>query len=191
MNSERLAERRREMPIRDGKYKARAVGEVVLGKSAEKQTPQIECLFEMLEGESKGHRARWTGYFGLNSADRTIESLQICGWEGDDLSEFADKGLHGLDANEVEAVIENEEYEKDGEIRTVPRVRWINRLGGGARVNVQNAMSRDEALSFGDRMKGLVLKVKSKQQKADPSLAGDAFPFGANEKATGTGGRKF
>jgi len=166
------------MAITDGKYKARAVGQVVLGTSSEKKTPFIELYFEIIEGENKGGQARWTGYFGPKSAERTIDSLQIAGWQGDDPGEFADGELHGLDTNEVEIVVELEEYEKDGEKRVTPRVQWVNRIGGY--LNVQNAMSKDEASKFGESMKGLVLKMKAKKP-TPPSEAGD-FNFGANAK---------
>jgi hypothetical protein len=165
--------------ISDGRYRARAVGEVVLGESSEKKTPFIEFYFQITEGENKGGQAKWSGYFGPKSSERTIEALGHCGWKGEDLSEFADNGLHGLDANEVEVVIELEEYEnKDGEKKTSPRVAWVNALGG--RVNVDNAMAPDAAASFGERMKGLVLKVRERK----PNGAGaDEFPHGANAPA--------
>lgn len=176
--------------ITDGKYKARATGNVVLGKSAKKETPFIELYFEITEGEQAGGKARWTGYFADKSSERTIEALQIAGWQGEDLAEFSDGGLHGLDANEVEIVVELEEYEHEGETRTSPRVQWVNRLGGY--LNVQNKMTSEAAESFGEKMKGLVLKMKSKKPEAGD---GTDFPHGANapadeQKKTGTGGRR-
>lgn len=183
------------MAITNGKYKARANGEVVLGKSAEKKTPFIELYFVITEGENAGGEVRWTGYFSEKTAERTIQSLQHCGWQGEDPSEFADGDLHGLDANEVEIVVELEEYEKDGERRTAPRVQWVNRLGGY--LNVQNAMSKDEAKSFGESMRGLVLKMKKKAPPPNPGNPGTDFNFGANanqsgqaEKAAAAGQRK-
>jgi hypothetical protein len=186
--------------ITEGKYKARASGEVVLGTSAKKGTPFVELYFEITDGENKGGKVRWTAYFAEKSAERTIEALQIAGWEGEDLSDFSDGGLHGLDKNEVEIAVELEEYEYEGEKRTSPRVQWVNRLGGY--LNVQNAMSAEAAESFGEKMKGLVLKVRArKPAQPDPT----DFPHGANapapsapsapsapgQKATGTGGRRF
>lgn len=172
--------------IKDGKYKARATGQVVLGTSSKAKTPFIELYFRISEGEHEGEEARWTGYFGPKSSERTIESLQLCGWEGDDVGEFADSELHGLDANEVQIVVELEEYEtEDGERKATPRVQWVNKLGGY--LNVQNAMPASEAASFGERMKGLVLKLK--KAKGIPTDADADFAFGANappQKASGT-----
>lgn len=162
----------------DSKHKARAFGRVVLGKSGKKETPFVETYFKVTEGDNVGGEVRWTGYFTENSSERTIEALQTCGWEGDDVGEFADGELHGLDKNEVLIVVELEEYEKDGEKHLAPRVKWVNKLGGY--LNVQNAMPKEEAASFGEKMKGLVLKMKTKKA-APPSEAG-SFDFGANAK---------
>lgn len=178
--------------ISDGKYRARATGQVVLGKSKEKGTPFIELYFVITEGPNVGGEIRWSGYFSdgkcgkVTVAERTIQSLQMCGWQGDDLSEFEDGDLHGLDANEVQIVVELEEYESEGETRTTPRVAWVNRLGGF--LNVDNAMSKEQASSFGDRMKGLVLKMRSKN--GAPTTTTDKaadFPHGANAEPKPTG----
>ncbi len=164
-----------------GKYKAKAVGEVVLGESLEKKTPYIECMFKVTEGAEAGTEVRWTGWLSMNQgpsgktpAERVFESLKHCGWNSDDgdISVFADGALHGIDSNEVEIVIEHESYEKEGETRVVPRVRWVNRLGGGG-VNVQNRMSKDKADAVAAKMRGLALKVLTK---------GDDFAFGDNAK---------
>lgn len=166
------------MAITNGTYKMRGCGQVVLGESAQKGTPFIEFYLEITEGENKGGRARFTGYFGPNSSARTIESLQFCGWEGDDLSEFADNELHGLDANEVEGVVGIEEWKdkETDEPRSAPRVNWINKPGG--RVNVDNAMDQAKAQAFGAKMKGLVQATRQRKPGGD----GDDFNFGANEK---------
>jgi hypothetical protein len=182
--------------IEKGKYKGRAVGEVVLGFSKEKGTPFIECFFEVTEGRFEGERVRWTSYFtdtpdknGKTVAERTVESLQACGWMGDDVGEFADHELHGLDTHEVQIVVDVGSYQKDGETKTAARVQWINRLQG---LNLENAMGAADAQAFGARMKGLVLALKQKkpQPAGDPSMAGAEFPFGANAPKTASGSRR-
>ncbi len=172
---------------RAGTYKGRVVGQVVLGKSAQKGTPQIQFYCAITQGEFKGDRAKWTGYFGPNSAGRTVESLQHCGWEGEELGEFADGELHGLDRNEVELVIDIEDYEvqvddqETGETKTVkkssPKIQWINDGAGAGRLDVQNAMMADEAAAFGEKMRGLVLKAKAKKP-APSAVAADSISFG-------------
>lgn len=162
--------------ITNGTYRAKATGEVVLGESSQKGTPFIELYFEITKGENVGGKVRWTSYFSEKTNERTIESLQICGWKGDDLGEFADKGLHGLDTNEVEIVVALEEYnDKEGNPRTSPKVQWVNR-GGGGYLNLAAVMSPQNAESFGDRMRGLVLAMKNKKPSADA----DSFDHGAN-----------
>ena len=159
--------------ITAGTYKARVQGECVLGTSKSKGTPFIEFYLTILEGEHKGSRARWTGYFTENTNERTIQSLQICGWAGDDVSDFTDGMLHGLDSNEVEIVVEVEEYENaEGETKTSAKVAWINRAGGF--LNKAAAMNEGAAKAFGAKMRGLVLKAKEKTpvvQQTKPAAA--------------------
>jgi hypothetical protein len=170
------------MTIKAGTYKARATGDVVVGVSKERRTPFVEVAFAILTGEHEGSTVRWTSYFTDNTAERTLEALYYCGWTGDDLAEFADHKLHGLDKNEVEIVVELESYEKDGETKQAPRVRWVNRPGGG-RVNLENAMDRGTLTAFGQRMRGLALKVKNGKAAstaAPPAAApsaDDSIPF--------------
>jgi hypothetical protein len=158
--------------ITNGTYRARATGECVLGASKAKGTPFIEFYLEIADGENKGGLVRWTGYFTENTNERTIKSLQTCGWMGEDLSEFADGMLHGLDANEVQIVVELEEYTNEaGETKTSPRVAWINRAGGF--LNVSAKLNDGAAKAFGDRMRGLVMKSKASmpQPAAKPGPA--------------------
>ena len=160
------------MAITNGTYKARVAGECVLGASKNKGTPFIEFYLQIIEGDNKGGLVRWTGYFTENTNERSIQSLQLCGWQGDDLSEFSDGELHGLDRNEVSIVVELEEYTNDeGETKKSPRVQWINRPGGF--LNTDAAMNKAAAASFGERMRGLVLKSKEKnpQPAAKPGPA--------------------
>lgn len=164
------------MAITNGTYKARATGEVVLGSSSQKGTPFIELYFEITQGDNKGGKVRWTSYFSEKTSERSIESLQYCGWKGDDMSEFSDGGLHGLDKNEVEIVVEIEEYnDKEGNPRSSPKVQWVNR-GGGGYLNTAQAMNTDAAQTFGERMRGLVLALRAKK----PQDTGTDFAHGAN-----------
>src|SRR5258708_5207159 len=111
----------------DGKYTAKATGEVVLGKSANKGTPFIEFYFQVTKGELEGKSVRYTGYFTDNTAERTIDSLRTCGWSGNDLVAFRDGKLHGMDSKEVEIVVSLEEFVNDkGEKKMSARVAWVN-----------------------------------------------------------------
>ncbi len=164
--------------ITNGTYRAKACGEVVLGTSSKKGTPFIEFYFMIQEGDNKGGKVRWTTYFSEKTNERSIESLQYCGWRGEDLSEFADGGLHGLDSNEVEIVVELEEYQtQESETRVSPKVQWVNRAGGY--LNLEAAMNLQAAESFGDRMRGLVLAMRAKKPLVAAGSGSD-FDHGAN-----------
>jgi hypothetical protein len=164
-----------------GTFRGRVVGEVVLGTSSQKGTPFIQFYGEVTQdGDFKGKRARYDGYFTSNTEERTLESLLICGWTGDDLSEFTDGKLHGLDTNEVDFVIEEEEYEdENGNPRTASKIKWINRAGGGGKLFVENAMSEAAAKAFGAKMRGLVLKSRRKSapknSAAPPNRERDSY----------------
>jgi len=162
--------------ITNGTYRARATGACVLGTSANKGTPFLEFYLKVLEGEHAGALVRWTGYFTENTSERTIQALLLCGWHGEDPSEFGDGTLHGLDANDVDIVVEIEEYEKDGETKHAARVQWINRPGGY--LNVENAMNTEAAKGFGERMRGLVVAMRAKTPTGKGN--GTDFPHGAN-----------
>jgi hypothetical protein len=173
--------------------RARAV-EVLLAESAQKKTPGIQINFTVTEGEFQGQSVRYDGWFSEKTAERVIESLQYCGWEGDDVGEFADRGLHGLDTNEVELVIELEDYQGNDpkyEGRSFPRVAWVNKLGGRG-LNVDNAMTPDVASAFGAKMKGLVLKSRQKTRPAD-DVGDTSFNHGANAPLPrqAAGGKRF
>lgn len=166
--------------ITPGTYRARVSGECVLGESKDKKTPFLKFNLKIAEGEHKGSFVRWTGYFTENTEERTIQALLYCGWQGDDLNEFSDGQLHGLDSNEVDVVVEIEEYKKDGETKHAPRVAWINRPGGY--LNREAAMNTDAARGFGERMRGLVTAMRAKTPVKDQSAS---FDHGANAPGGG------
>lgn len=161
--------------ITNGTYKARAVSPVVLGKSNNKGTPFIELYFQIIGGENNGGKVRWTTYFTEKTNERSLESLITLGYEGEDIGEFADGELHGLDANEVDIVVELEQYTNDaGESRTTPRVQWVNKSGGY--LNTDAAMNESSAQAFGETMKGMLMAMRSKRPQKDAT----EFKFGAN-----------
>src|SRR5215467_13714889 len=121
-----------------GTYQAKAIGEVVLGKSAQKGTPFIEFYFQVTKGELEGSKVRYTGYFTDGTQKRTIDSLRACGWNGDNLAVFRDGALHGLDNKEVEIVTTLEEFTNDkGEKKEAARVAWVNNVGGYLNTNAR------------------------------------------------------
>lgn len=133
------------MAIQDGTYRARAVGAALGETKGGKE--QVAVEFELLTDDlTPGQRITWFGYFTEKTTARTIESLRICGWTGSDLTD-----LEGIGANEVELVVENEEWEG----KTRAKVQWVNKAGGG--LSLAAPLSADKAKAFAARMKGAVL----------------------------------
>ena len=111
-------------------------------------TLQVAVEFEFAsDADGTLERITWYGYLTDAAFNRTIEALRHCGWKGDDLSD-----LQGLDANEVELVLAEEEYKGHVNIR----VQWVNKPGGLA---VKAPLAADKAKAFAasmrDRIRGL------------------------------------
>jgi hypothetical protein len=144
-----------------GTYRARAVsGGLGFAKNG---TEQLGVDFVITEGPSEGQHVTWWGFFTDKTADRTIESLRIMGWQGDDLCD-----LTGIDQNPVDLVIEAEEYEdkRTGEIRSIGKVRWVNRAGG---LSLKDAMSPQQAREFAARMRGRVVALGGSKRPQAPA----------------------
>lgn len=115
--------------------------EWALGES-EKGNPFIAVSFKVkdpLDGVEKF--VSWRGHFTDLTTDRTIESLRYLGFEGDDLS-----NLVGLDKNEVDLVVEDEEYEG----KTYARVQFINQPRGAT---VKTVLEGQKLSTFAAQMK--------------------------------------
>lgn len=104
----------------------------------------VRVKLRIIGGPCNDQSVEWTGFFGDSSFERTIQSLRYCGWQGNDISD-----LSGIDRNEVEVVVENYNY-KD---KTYARVKYINRIGGGAKIPV------DEAREFADSIKDRIARM--------------------------------
>lgn len=145
---------------KNGTYVGKAV-EVTVAESGKKKTPYVGVIFQVTEGEFAGQRIRWEGYLTDATQERTFESLMHCGWQGDDISVFAEGKLSGIDTNEVDLVVEMEPYEKDGQTRESPKVQWVNRKGGGVKF-MGDAVDPAKAKMFGAKYRGLALSVRAK-----------------------------
>lgn len=135
------------MSIKAGKYRARAT-EAALGFTATGKE-QVAIAFEILDGEFTGQTITWYGYFSELAAKRTMESLRLCGWKTDDVS-----NLDGVTTNEVEIVVAEEEYNG----QTVTKVKWINAPSAG--IAMKNRMDAGSAASFAQRMKAMAVQSR-------------------------------
>lgn len=150
--------------MQPGKYVAKAQ-DVGLGMT-DTGKEQIGILFEVVEGESAGEVVTWRGYFTEKTAQRTIESLRHCGWQGDDLSTLT---VDDLPAN-VQIVVDEEEY--DGS--TYTRVKWVNRLGAG--LAMKSAMDASSAKSFAARFRGLCAATPKQKPAPAPTPTNGTRP---------------
>lgn len=124
---------------------------------------QIAVTFSILTEGATHQSLTWYGYFTDATFDRTIESLRHMGWTGDNLDELRDGTQGALNANEVDLVVEDEEYE--GKWQT--KIQWVNKAGGLA---LKAAMDEQQARSFGASMRGKIRALDaSKNVKPAPA----------------------
>ena len=149
--------------IAAGKYRAVPV-RAQLGHT-QKMDPQVAIEFRFLDFEGD-ERIAWYGFFTDATTERTIQSLRHCGWQGDDL---ADLSSIEMEPQEVELVIEHEEYPK-GSGKLHARIRWVNRAG---RMMISRPMSSEETRAFADRMRGFVVSATQKMKDRAPAGGAD------------------
>lgn len=131
--------------IFNGIYRARAVGALLTETRSGKE--QVAVEFELLDEGFVGRRITWYGYFTEKTTERTLRTLRTCGWLGMDLTDLA-----GIESNEVSLVIENQEYEG----RTIPRVQWVNAVGG---MGTRPPMPADKQRALAQRMKAALVAL--------------------------------
>lgn len=141
--------------LQPGYYRGRAI-EWGLGKT-EKGTRHVAVRFQTLdEQERPGESIAWYGYFTDKTTERTLESLQHCGWEGTDITD-----LSGIERNEVQLVVQHEEYE--GKVHA--RVAWVNRPGGGG-IAIKAPLDEGEKADFARDVKAKLLAMRQGQRRA-------------------------
>lgn len=129
----------------------------------------LKVLFEITgDGPYAGRHLRWDGYFSEKAFARTIESLEHCGWTGDDVGAVTD-----LDKNEVQLVVGLEEYNG----KTFNRVNWVNRA---ASLRVFSPPDDAQKSLFANEMRGkLLLLRQGKPNNGPPARPSPAKPNGA------------
>lgn len=115
--------------------------------------PMAVVLFDILTEGAAESSLTWRGSFSEAAADRTIEALRHCGFEGDDLTQ-----LTGLDKNEVELVVEDEEYEG----KTYAKVQWVNKPRS---LSVKNVLEGDKLKTFAAEMKARIRALDASNGK--------------------------
>ena len=137
--------------IQAGSYRARGIA-AAAGKSSLKGTLCVTVTLRLEDGPHNGELIDWVGWMSDATRARTAESLDLLGFDGDDLATAC--------ANEVTAVIEHEEFVKNnGEVLITPRVKWINDTKrGGAKFA---ALSPGETQALMGSLRGYVLAAKA------------------------------
>jgi hypothetical protein len=137
--------------VPDGQYKGRpkaiendagGTSYAQLGLSKNSGTKQVVIMFEITKGPCKGEVLPWFGYFTMDSKARTVESLRLCGFTGQNILDVETQKLDG----EVVLVVENQEY--DGKIRS--RVAWVNDPDYVPQVNPQKMGDGDKSALLDD-----------------------------------------
>lgn len=140
------------MSIGAGNYVARAVdAEFGVSKTG---SDFVQIHFAIQEGEHAGQTITAWLYFTEKTNARSLESLRHmgCTFPDNDAS-----NLTGYDANNVEIVVAEEEY--NGVSRA--KVQWVNALGGG-RVKIEHPMDVGRKAAFRARMLGHVASTAGK-----------------------------
>jgi len=145
--------------INPGNYRAKAV-RAEIGESRN-GTPFAAVTFRL---ESQDDTVTWYGYLTEKTTERTLRSLRIAGWKGNDVRTVeADGALPDV----VELVIHDEEY--NGNVSA--RVQWVNkpRKAEGAAPFDKEALARKLAA---------VAKVTTSEKPVASRLPDDSdIPF--------------
>lgn len=137
-----------------GTYRARAT-EAQLGETS-KGAEQVAIGFQVLTPGFESYRLAYYGTFGEKALPITVKALRACGWQGIDLADLA-----GIDTNEVNLVVEHEEYPV-GSGSWTAKVKWVNDGNGGM---LKNVLDPQAAKSFAQRMRGAIAGIDAGQPK--------------------------
>lgn len=171
------------LPMQKAKYQAKAVA-AQFGTSSKGNT-QIAITVEVVEHpDLAGSEITWLGHFTDKTTDRTIESLQHMGWQGDDLSELDQ--LDGaacakLLPDIIEIVVAPEEY--DGDVNL--KVQWVNKPGAG-RFAFKEPLTGQGLKAFAAQMRGTVRGAKAGGQTRRTSSGANGSSRPAHPNAPGS-----
>lgn len=135
------------------------------GSSAKKGTEMVSVVFQFVGGPNDGKRITWSGYFTENTAKRTLDALEYCGWDGADVAK-----LTGFGSKNVELVLEEEEGQ-DG--KQYPRVQWVNKLVSRGPANVYN---EEQVTGLAARLASI--NAERKRERGEAESAPDPFGNG-------------
>jgi hypothetical protein len=144
------------LPMIKGYYTARASGTPITFGRSENGNTQIAVEFAIEDQDFAGETITWVGHFTDKTAARTIESLQIAGWQGDDVSELDDVPGSSALADVVSLTCDAEEYQGEYKLK----VQWVNRPRGG-RFKFKEQISGSDLKAFGAQLRATVKSVRA------------------------------
>lgn len=170
--------------IAEGKHKAKVTGSFC-GESSEKKTKFAGIEFTTESNET----IFWTGYMTeteFSKADgsvstpakETLKTLIEIGFIGSKISDLSSDDTEKI-FNEIEddiyIVVEHEEYvKKDGEIGTMPKVKYVNiGAGGPQRFTKEQAVKSFAGTNFDAELMKLRKSIKPKV-KQEPEATSEA-----------------
>lgn len=158
-----------------GTYKAKKITDFFMAESKEKKTPFFGITFELENNE----KATWTVYLHeefssdkqKEMAEKNMETLVLLGYKGTRIAELADDTLEVSDLfddfyDDVNIVIEMESYEKDGQTKQTPKIKWVN-VGPGngfTKIDKKQAVVKTKSMIYDGAM---ALARKSAPKKAE------------------------
>jgi hypothetical protein len=146
------------------KYRARAqLDHSQLGESLG-GTPRVEVAFNFLDEHEDG--IVYMGYLTPKTLERTVKDLRTMGWKGNN-----PKDLKGIDTNEVELIVDNEEYKG----KMYPKVKWVNSVKG----EKDSAKMQSRADAIAKRIAALEVEGKEEPEEKNANVAGsdEDVPF--------------
>jgi hypothetical protein len=150
------------MAFEKGNHEARPIN-YQFGKSKTKGTEQVSITFQFVGGPNDGKRMTYNGWLTEKTVERTLETLEHCGWDGVDI-----KAMKGFGSKNVELVID-EEAGTDGNM--YPTIKWVNKL-----------FSRGPGVVYGDEeMDGLAARlaqVNAARRRKLAEAESEPDPFG-------------
>lgn len=170
------------LPLVKAYYAAKASMSPITFGESDNGNVQIAVEFEVIDHpEFAGETITWIGHFTDLTEERTLESLQIAGWQGDDVSELA--GVQGSQVlqDTVSLACDVEEY--NGEQRL--RVRWVNRPRG--RFQFKQEADERALRDLGARLRNTVrsLRAGGDQDRRPPAAPARAAATGRGEQDRG------
>lgn len=155
--------------LKPGKYVARIVDYYVQMSKNEVPFPRIEFEVDLPDGITE--TVSWNGSFKEGKArEIAMETILICGFSGQNLTDFAKGPSSNLIPadHEVRITVDTESYlDEKNESKTVAKVQWVNPLHGG---KFRKAMPVSDfaycvnAMGLNASFKSLAAQIQQKQE---------------------------